>query len=121
MTSIASGFDPAFSTGDGSSPVDDFSRTFSTASTLITVVGVLVVIGILVSIGITAYRSTRMAKRGQNPFTIEEDLAHSAMRSRALAPMTTLEQRLAELDDLHRRGVITDEEHRAARSDALRT
>jgi uncharacterized membrane protein len=31
-----------------------------------------------------------------------------------------LEQRLAELDDLHARGVISDEEHRSARAEALR-
>ncbi|WP_416395419.1 MULTISPECIES: SHOCT domain-containing protein [unclassified Curtobacterium] len=30
------------------------------------------------------------------------------------------EQRLAELDDLRARGVISDEEHRAARAEALR-
>ncbi|MDP4332862.1 SHOCT domain-containing protein [Curtobacterium sp. A7_M15] len=31
-----------------------------------------------------------------------------------------LEQRLAELDDLHARGVISDDEHRAARAETLR-
>ncbi|WIE72481.1 SHOCT domain-containing protein [Curtobacterium sp. MCJR17_020] len=36
------------------------------------------------------------------------------------APRTLREQRLAELDDLHARGAITDDEHRAARADALR-
>ncbi|MDP4332863.1 SHOCT domain-containing protein [Curtobacterium sp. A7_M15] len=65
-------------------------------------------------------RSARMAKRGQNPFTLEEDLAYQAMQSRTLAPEKSLEQRLAELDDLHARGVISDEEHRVARAEALR-
>lgn len=36
------------------------------------------------------------------------------------APRTFQEQRLAELDDLHARGVITDDERRAARAEALR-
>lgn len=36
------------------------------------------------------------------------------------APRTLREQRLAELDDLHARGVITDDERRAARAEALR-
>lgn len=36
------------------------------------------------------------------------------------APRTFREQRLAELDDLHARGVITDDERRAARAEALR-
>ncbi|MFJ2977554.1 SHOCT domain-containing protein [Curtobacterium sp. NPDC087082] len=65
-------------------------------------------------------RSARMAKRGQNPFTMEEDLAYQAMQSRTLAPEKSLEQRLAELDDLRARGVISDEEHRTARTEALR-
>lgn len=30
------------------------------------------------------------------------------------------QERLAELEDLHRQGVISDDEHRAARTDALR-
>ena len=34
-------------------------------------------------------------------------------------PGTSLAQRLQELDDLHRRGVITDAEHSRARSQAL--
>ncbi|MFK4482036.1 SHOCT domain-containing protein [Curtobacterium sp. AB7] len=36
------------------------------------------------------------------------------------APRTLREQRLAELDDLHARGAITDDEHRSARAEALR-
>lgn len=36
------------------------------------------------------------------------------------APRTLREQRFAELDDLHARGVITDDERRAARAEALR-
>ena len=36
------------------------------------------------------------------------------------APGRPLEQRLAELDDLRARGVISDEEHRTARTEALR-
>jgi hypothetical protein len=106
----ASGFDPSFSGGDGF-PGDDG---------MFTVLPVLFVIAVLAIVGVAVYRSVRMAKRGQNPFTIEEDLVHSATKSRILAPTATLEQRLAELDDLHRRGVISDEEHRAARADALR-
>lgn len=81
-----------------------------------------VVIGLgFVAIVVTIIvRSARMTKRGQNPFTVQEDLAYQAMQSRTLAPEKSLEQRLAELDDLHARGVISDDEHRAARSEALR-
>jgi len=81
-----------------------------------------VVIGLgFVAIVVTIIvRSARMAKRGQNPFTVQEDLAYQAVQSRTLAPEKSLEQRLAELDDLHTRGVISDDEHRAARAEALR-
>ena len=81
-----------------------------------------VVIGLgFVAIVVTIIvRSARMTKRGQNPFTVQEDLAYQAMQSRTLAPEKSLEQRLAELDDLHARGVISDDEHRGARAEALR-
>ena len=41
------------------------------------------------------------------------------MNSEILAPTQSLEQRLTELDDLHRRGVISDAEHTTARAKAL--
>lgn len=87
---------------------------------LIMVGGVIVVLGMIAVIVLAVYRSTRMANRGQNPLTLTEDLAFQATQSATLAPGKSLEQRLAELDDLHARGVISDDEHRAARADALR-
>jgi len=80
----------------------------------------LMVIGVATMIVVAVYRAKRMADRGQNPLTMQEDIAYQAMQSQTLAPTKTLEQRLAELDDLHRRGVISDDEHRAARAEALR-
>lgn len=77
-------------------------------------------LGVVAIVVTIVLRSARMAKRGQNPFTMEEDLAYQAMQSRTLAPEKSLEQRLAELDDLRARGVISDEEHRTARTEALR-
>jgi cytochrome c-type biogenesis protein CcmH/NrfG len=87
---------------------------------LVMVGGVIVVLGTIAVIVLAVYRSTRMANRGQNPLTLTEDLAFQATQSATLAPVKSLEQRLAELDDLHARGVISDDEHRAARADALR-
>lgn len=83
-------------------------------------VAVVIAIGIVTMIVVTVYRAKRMTDRGQNPLTVQEDIAYQAMQSRTLAPEQSLEQRLAELDDLHRRGVISDDEHRAARAEALR-
>ncbi|WP_144715381.1 SHOCT domain-containing protein [Curtobacterium pusillum] len=87
---------------------------------LVMIGGVIVVLGMIAVIVLAVHRSTRMANRGQNPLTLTEDLAFQAAQSDALAPARSLEQRLAELDDLHARGVITDDEHRSARMDALR-
>jgi len=36
-----------------------------------------------------------------------------------MTPAKTVEERLADLDDLHSRGVISDEEHRAARAKVI--
>ncbi|WIB77820.1 SHOCT domain-containing protein [Curtobacterium sp. MCPF17_002] len=93
---------------------------YDIAGSMITLGAVVIGIGFVVVIALAIYRGTRMANRGQNPLTLQEDLAYKAMQSNTLAPAQPLEQRLAELDDLHRRGVITDDEHRSARAEALR-
>jgi uncharacterized membrane protein len=103
--------DPGMSDGFGGG--DAFGALFG-------VVAVVIGLGIVSTIVLTIYRAKRMADRGQNPLTVQEDIAYQAMQSRTLAADKSLEQRLAELDDLHRRGVITDDEHRAARAEALR-
>ncbi|WIB71088.1 SHOCT domain-containing protein [Curtobacterium sp. MCBD17_026] len=84
------------------------------------VVAALTILTTLTIVILTLYRGKRMADRGQNPLTMQEDIAYQAMQSRTFAPDKPLEQRLAELDDLHARGVISDEEHRSARAEALR-
>ena len=93
---------------------------YDLAWTLVVLGGVVTLLGIVAVVVVTVYRSRRMVARGQNPLTVQEDIAYRAMQSQTLAPTTTLEQRLAELDDLHRRGVITDDEHRTARAETLR-
>ncbi|MEK6311922.1 MULTISPECIES: SHOCT domain-containing protein [Curtobacterium] len=92
---------------------------FGAFGVLFGIVAAIIGLGFVAIIVSIVVRSSRMAKRGQNPFTLQEDLAYRAMQSQTLAPAKTLEQRLAELDDLHARGVISDEEHRVARADAL--
>ncbi|GGK98952.1 cytochrome c-type biogenesis protein CcmH/NrfG [Curtobacterium luteum] len=99
---------------------DDPGAGFGAFGVVFGVVAVVIGLGFVAMIVTVAVRSARMAKRGQNPFTLQEDLAYQAMQSRTLAPDKSLEQRLAELDDLHARGVISDEEHRLARAEALR-
>ncbi|MDJ1113482.1 SHOCT domain-containing protein [Microbacterium dauci] len=87
---------------------------------------VLVVAGIIVSI-VVGFRKYRILKNaGIDPLTVDAAIAAKVLRSDALAERQqptlepSLEQRLLELDDLHARGVISDEEHREARAAALR-
>ena len=79
----------------------------------------LVVLGFVLTI-VGAVKGTKtLRKAGFNPLTAQAELAAKLMNSEMLAPAHTLEARLAELDDLHSRGVISDEEHTTARAKAL--
>ncbi len=65
-------------------------------------------------------RNAAKAKElGHDPLTMETELAARAIDSQLLTPERTLEERLAELQDLHARGVIADDEYAAARAQAL--
>ena len=80
-------------------------------------IAVAIVLAGFVFVGYTMVRSARAAKRaGIDPFTPPAVLMAQAVRGGA---GRSLEQRLTELDDLHRRGVISTEEHAAARRKAL--
>ena len=78
-------------------------------------IAVLVILGVVFVI-YGMVRSARAARSaGIDPFTSEAQLLAQARSGRS----TPIEQRLRELDDLHRRGIISDDEHSAARSRAL--
>ena len=65
-------------------------------------------------------RNYRASKRaGMDIFTLETDLATRAANSQMFAPRQTREQKLAELDGLLARGVITRDEYMQARLKAL--
>ena len=65
-------------------------------------------------------RSRRVLKdAGLDPLAAEAQLAVALSRGPLMAPAVPLEQRLTELDDLHRRGVISDAEHATARAKVL--
>ncbi|CAI9386682.1 SHOCT domain-containing protein [Microbacterium sp. T2.11-28] len=76
-------------------------------------------------VGIRKYRILRDA--GTDPFTVDAAVAAKVLRSDVLRgsdePATaprSIEERLAELDGLLARGVITADEHREARAAVLR-
>lgn len=87
-----------------------------------------VVAGIAFSIFV-AVRKYRVIKRsGHDPFTVDAAVAAKVLNSDLLrpgtavddaAPAKSLEQRLAEVDELHARGVISDGERVAARAAIL--
>jgi hypothetical protein len=56
---------------------------------------------------------------GIDPMAAQAELAVRLAQGQLGIPARSLEQRLAELDDLHRRGVISAAEHSAARSAAV--
>jgi hypothetical protein len=75
---------------------------------------------IVVLIGKTAVRSRKVLRdNGLDPLAAQAQLAVRLARGPLGTPAKSLEQRLSELDDLHRRGLITDDEHSAARRAAL--
>jgi uncharacterized membrane protein len=81
--------------------------------------GVLFV-GIVVFMVVAATRSKRALEAGGlDPLAAEAQLAARAANSALLAPPRSLEARLAELDDLRARGVISAEELATARAKAL--
>jgi hypothetical protein len=81
--------------------------------------GVLFV-GILVFMVVAATRSKRALEAGGlDPLAAEAQLAARAANSGLLAPPRSLEARLAELDDLAARGVISAEELATARAKTL--
>ena len=100
--------------------MDPFDLEPSGFESAFSVVFGLVALGILLGFAFSAYsmyRGYRASRRaGIDPFTPDSVLLAQAVRGRQ---PQSLEQRLAELDDLHRRGVISSEEHRAARAKAL--
>src|SRR3978361_1466473 len=68
----------------------------------------------------TAIRSRRVLRaNGLDPLAAGAQIAARMSRGPLATPAQSLEQRLSELDDLHRRGVITDAEYEAARTAAL--
>lgn len=89
-----------------------FLVVFGVAAAFILVVAVMVVTGVT--------RSRRVLRdSGLDPLAAHAQVAARLAQGPLATPVRSLEQRLAELDDLHRRGVITDAEHDAGRRAAL--
>jgi hypothetical protein len=76
--------------------------------------------GVVVFIIVAAVRNAQKARElGHDPLTMETELAARAIDSSLLAPAGTIEARLAELDSLRSRGIITEAEYAKARAEAI--
>jgi hypothetical protein len=86
----------------------------------------LVVVVVLVGVGSSIWRYSVLRRGGLNPFVAREQLEARLNQTLSTppppaapqppAPARSIEQRLAELGDLHARGVITDDELAAGRA-----
>lgn len=81
---------------------------------------VVVFVAVVIFIIFVAIRNYKASKKaGLDPFTLQTELAVRAANSQMLAPRQSREKRLAELEDLLARQVITREEYAQARMKIL--
>jgi hypothetical protein len=86
---------------------------------LFVVVGLFILV-VFAGVVTSLLRSRRVLRdNGLDPLAAPAELAVRLARGPLAAPAKSLEARLAELDDLRRRGLITDAEHAEARRAAL--
>jgi hypothetical protein len=77
-----------------------------------------VVVLAFIATGIARSRKV-LRESGLDPMAAQAQIAARLAQGPLGTPAQSLEQRLAELDDLHRRGLITTEEHAESRRAAL--
>lgn len=94
---------------------------------LFMVVGAIVLVGFVIVIVGIVRRNTRLRDVGHDPETVESDIAAGTTTGTPTTPDAsvemaagdTVEERLAQVDDLHVRGVIDETEHAATRARIL--
>jgi hypothetical protein len=93
---------------------------FTLTYTLFTLLGALFLVAVLGGCVWVIVRNFREARRhGLDPFTLQTTAYSRVLTSRLVEPSRSLEERLAQIDDLHARGLIDDDERRSARAAAL--
>ncbi|MCH6232165.1 SHOCT domain-containing protein [Microbacterium sp. CFH 31415] len=120
---ISADFLPPDDSGFGSPSIPaEFSVVFALFA-IVVVAG----IGFSIYVGVRKYAILKQA--GHDPLTVDAALAAKVLNSDLLrpgtavddaAPAKSLEERLSEVDSLHARGVISDDERAAARASILR-
>lgn len=82
------------------------------------VAAVIVVVFVVIIVQVVA-NTRRMRAAGHNPLTVQSDLATKLLDSEVLSPARSTEERLGELERLHGRRAISDDEYRTARARVL--
>ena len=100
-------------------PTPEIPGAFDLFGVFFAVVLVLVLTGFVVVIVGVIRNSRRIRRSGHDPMTLQSDLAVRAMNSELMSPSRSTEERLAELQRLHRDGTISTEELAAARARIL--
>jgi hypothetical protein len=77
----------------------------------------LCVVGLIIFLWAKSYQAVK--SQGVDPLAVPGQVVGRLAKSELLAPPLSVEARLLELDNLRARGVISDEEHRAARARVL--
>lgn len=101
---------------------DPFLGSSSAFGTMSVFMGIFMVffVAIVIFIVFVMVRNYKTSKKaGLDPFTLQTELAVRAANSQMLAPRQSREKRLAELEDLLARQVITREEYAQARMKIL--
>ncbi|GAA2234937.1 SHOCT domain-containing protein [Herbiconiux moechotypicola] len=91
---------------------DLFPILFVIALAVIAVVAVVIVVQIVANV-------RRVRQAGHNPLTLQADLTTKLLDSEMLSKDRSTEERLGELDRLHDRQAISEDEYRTARARVL--
>jgi len=93
---------------------------FDIVPIIIAIGAVIVLLGFVAVIVLIVRNARKVSRAGFGPSTLQADLAMRVLGSDMLTPAQGLEARLSELDALRAKGLISAEEHAAARAQVLR-
>lgn len=83
------------------------------------ILAVIVTIGALLTWSSAIANLIKLRKSGINPLMAPAVLADKVLKSQLLAPTSSIEEKLAEIDRLFQNGTISAEEHKTARIAAI--
>jgi hypothetical protein len=100
--------------------MDDGFPDDSTFDAMFTIFPIIFVVVLVFIVATALLNWKKAADAGVNPLTMETEAMTTLIKSKALAPEKSIEERLAELDALHGKGTISAAELAAARAEVLK-